>query len=152
MIKILKKYIQSASESCTTLNPQEKEERIKVAVCALLLEVAHADDEFSSDERDHIMSTIKDKFEITDQEAKGLLQNAETERSKSIDLWHFTNLINDNYSIDEKFHLIELLWEIVYADETLDQHEDYLLHKLQYLLNLDHEHLIAAKLRAKSKK
>ena len=52
--------------------------------------------------------------------------------------------------MEEKLQVIELVWEIAYADGLLDKHEDYLVHKLADLLRLTHQQLIEAKLKAKS--
>ena len=41
---------------------------------------------------------------------------------------------------------MELIWKVVYADGHLDQHEDYLAHKVSKLLRLSHAQLIQAKL------
>ena len=62
-----------------------------------------------------------------------------------MDYWQFARLINENYTMDEKVALIEMLWRIVYLDGNLDKHEDYLMHKLSRLLRLHHKQLIDAK-------
>jgi uncharacterized tellurite resistance protein B-like protein len=64
-----------------------------------------------------------------------------------VDLWQFTKLINENYSNEEKIKIIEILWQIVYVDGKMDQHEHYLMNKLQNLLRLTHDQLITAKLK-----
>ena len=128
-----------------------KKHDIKTAVCALLLEVAHCDDEFTDDERALIIETVKNKFDLSKEEANQLIETAEKEREESVDLWHFTNQINENYSNDDKFELMEMLWEVVYADSKLDQHEDYILRIMHKLLRLDHRTMIAAKINAKSR-
>ena len=84
---------------------------------------------------------------MSDEVAAELTEAADKERKNSIDLWKFTNLINENYSEDEKIRVVELLWKLVYADGKLEQHEDYLIHKLATLLEIRHDQLIAAKLR-----
>ena len=56
-----------------------------------------------------------------------------------------TNLINQNYSIEEKIRIIEMIWKLAYTDGKLDKHEDYLVHKLARLLRLTHKQLIEAK-------
>ena len=48
---------------------------------------------------------------------------------------------------EEKIEIIETLWRIVYVDGKMDQYEHYLINKLQNLLRLTHEQLIAAKLK-----
>lgn len=125
------------------------EHRIKTAVCALLLEIAYSDDTYSDEEKNLITESIKKKFGLSEKEAEELIETAEKARNDSVDLWHFTNLINENYSLENKIALIEMLWEIIYANKVLDQYEDQLIHKLANLLTLDHKYLIAAKLKAK---
>ena len=58
------------------------------------------------------------------------------------------DLISQNYTEVEKVRVVELLWKLIYSDGKLDQHEDYLVHRLASLLGLHHKQLIAAKLKA----
>ncbi|MDY6951413.1 MAG: TerB family tellurite resistance protein, partial [Thermodesulfobacteriota bacterium] len=60
------------------------------------------------------------------------------------------NLVNQHYSRQEKIQIIQMVWQIVYADQKLDKHEDYLVHKLSKLLRLTHKELIDAKLKVKA--
>ena len=76
------------------------------------------------------------------------MEAAKEELEGSIDLWRFTSLINENYTMAEKIEVIEEIWRIAYADGHLDKHEDYLVHKMADLLRLTHKQLIDAKLRA----
>ena len=130
---------------------QEKESThdIRIATCAIFLEMSQIDGEFSESERKHIISTLKKDYHISDEYAAALLEASHEELEGSIDLWHFTNLINQNYSMEEKLQIIENVWRIAYADGRLDKHEDYLVHKLAKLLRLRHKQLIEAKLKAK---
>lgn len=124
-----------------------KEEELRIATCALFLEIANIDDEFSEEERDRILSLIKSEYGLTDQQALELAKRSMEELEGSIDLWKFTNLINERYGEQEKIRVVEMLWRVVYADGKLDKHEDYLIHKLGSLLRLKHKQLIAAKLK-----
>ena len=121
--------------------------RLHIATCAILLEMAKIDGEFSDSERQNIISILKKNYHLADDEVSALIEASEEELEKSIDLWHFTNKINENYSPEEKMHIIETVWQVAFADGRLDQHEDYLMHKLAELLNIPHKHLIDAKLR-----
>jgi uncharacterized tellurite resistance protein B-like protein len=120
---------------------------IRLAVCALFLEMANIDGEFSGSERDHVISLLKRQYNLPDEHIPELMEASKKELKGSIDLWQFTNLINQNYSRQEKIQIIEMVWEIVYADGRLDQHEDYLVHKLAKLLRLTQKDLIDAKLK-----
>jgi uncharacterized tellurite resistance protein B-like protein len=120
-----------------------------VALCALFLEMAHIDGEFSESEKERILSMMKSEYGLSHGIVEEFMAAARKEREQSIDLWHFTNLINQNYSPEEKTNIIEMFWKVAYADGKLDSHEDYLLHKLAELLRLSHTQLIEAKLKVK---
>lgn len=124
---------------------------LRVAACALFLEMAQADGEFDASERDRIVGLIKREYGLSEETASALMRRASQEVEASIDYWQFTHLINSRYSLEEKIQLIEMMWKIAFADGKLDKHEDYLVHKLAELLNLDHKQLIDAKLRMKAK-
>ena len=73
---------------------------------------------------------------------------AEAERTASTDYFQFTSLINGAYSPEQKIRLIELLWRIAYANESLHRYEEHLVRKVADLLHVPHSAFIAAKHRA----
>jgi len=127
-------------ETCT-------EDRLSLATCVLLLEIAGADHEFSSEECERVIEILRKRFSLSQEDAEELIQIAQENRNKSFDLWKYTNQINSCCTPAEKQGIIEEIWRVVYADGALDAHEDYLVHKLARLLNLDHPQLIQAKLK-----
>ena len=135
------------SHSKDNKKPGNTPHDIRIATCAILLEMAKIDGEFSESEREDIFSIIKKRFDLSDDHILELITVSEEELKGSIDLWKFTNLINQNYSIDEKLQIIEIIWQVTYSDGKLDQHEDYLIHKLANLLRLSHKQLIDMKLK-----
>ena len=141
--KLLKKVQQN---SPTT--EQEELEKVQVATCVILIEVAKSDYDFSSIEKTTVEAIMKRDFQISAEAAEDLIEIAKRSRGESIDLFEFTNLINKNYSKEEKKKVIEGAWKIIYADKKLDKYEDHLIHRLAKLLRLDHEDLIEAKLKA----
>ena len=122
-------------------------DHIRIAACALFVEMAAIDGSFSESERESIISILRNDYALSDEHATALMEAADEELKRSIDLWQFTNLINQNYSKDEKIQIIETVWKVVYADGRLDKYEDYLMHKLAKLLRLSNEDLIDAKLK-----
>ncbi len=121
---------------------------IRVASCALLVEMTKIDGEFSDSEEEKLIFLLERDFGLSKTHAKELIDAARHELEGSIDLWRFTNLINQNYSLEEKIQVVETIWKVAYADGNLDKHEDYLVHKLAKLLRLTHKQLIEAKMRA----
>ncbi len=149
MIDIVKKIFGKSCEDETEKGRSQRIHDIRIASCALLLEMANIDGEFTLSERESIISIMKGDFDLSEEYAKALVEASNDELEGSIDLWQFTNLINQNYSIEEKMRILETVWEVAYKDGKLEKHEDYLMHKLANLLRLSHKQLIDAKLRAK---
>ncbi|MBL7178468.1 MAG: TerB family tellurite resistance protein [Desulfobacteraceae bacterium] len=147
MIDLVKRFFSRSGEDVHADQQREKPHDIRIATCALLLEMAHIDDEFSESEQENIILILKRDHQLSDEYATELIQATEEELKGSIDVWKFTNLINQNYSMEEKNQIIEMVWKIAYADGRLDKHEDYLVHKLAKLLRLTHNQLIDAKLK-----
>ena len=148
MINLVKKFFGKRAKN----SPAEREESVhdvRIATCALLLEMSRIDGEFSESERECILSIIKKEYEVDDEYITAIIETADTELQGSVDLWQFTNLINHNYTQEEKIEIIEMVWRIAYTDGSLDKHEDSLVHKLANLLRLTHRQLIDAKLRVR---
>lgn len=122
---------------------------LQVATCALLLEAAHADSEFSEEEEKAIAKMVGARFGLDDAQTAELLHVADEERRQKGDLYQFARLINENFARPRKLAILELLWQVVYSDGVLEAHEDALMHKLGTLLGVRHEELMALKLKVK---
>jgi uncharacterized tellurite resistance protein B-like protein len=120
---------------------------IRLAACALLLELAHADDEFTEGERVHLKGAVRRQFGLDDQEAVELMELAEKQRQEAVDLWTFTNLVAEHYSLGQKMVLAEAMWGLVYSDGELASREDYLMRKISGLLRLEPGYLAEARKR-----
>lgn len=127
------------------------DQKLHIAACALLLELAHADDEFSEDERNHIAAVLQRHFALDSETADELMQLAEQERSSAIDLFQFTNLIRNSYDLGQKTLLAEIMWGLVLTDGEIARHESYMLRKIANLLDLKPGYLAQARKRAAEK-
>jgi len=119
-------------------SPEEEvgEEDVRLAACALLIEIAHADDDFTEDERQHLTSAVRRQYGLEDEEAEQLIELAEQARASAVDLWQFTKLIKQNYSLGQKMVLVEVMWGLVYSDGELSSHEESLMRRVCHLLDL----------------
>ena len=120
---------------------------LTLAECVLLLEIARADDEFSDEERDHLLETMQQRHSLSEEEANDLIELATQTREESLDHWQFTNRVNETHDKDERITIMEEIWRIIYTDGRLDAHEDYLVRKMANLLRLSHSEMIDAKVR-----
>lgn len=130
----------------TTESVAEKD-RIQVATCVLLLEMAHSDGEFQDMEAALVRDLLQNKFDLSQAAMDELMTIAQRERKESLDLHQFARQINENFSREEKLEVMDVLWRIIYADGVLDKYEDYLVRKLATLLRLSHREMIEAKVR-----
>lgn len=124
---------------------------IQLAACALLLELAHADGEFSLAEQRHIEGALIRHFGLDPATAAELMELAAAERDRSIDHFQFTRLIADQYDLGQKMVLAEVMWGLVLTDGTISEHEQYLTRKISNLLDLEPGYLSTAKASAEQK-
>jgi uncharacterized tellurite resistance protein B-like protein len=109
-------------------------DELRLALTALLVEAACSDDRFNEAERAAIGKLIERRFNLSHVDALALLAAAETTASKSAELFHFTRIINERLSLEQRVELIEMLWEVAYADRVLDEYEDSLLRRIGGLI------------------
>lgn len=147
MIERIRDFLGRVAGQGFSENKEERNHQTLVAACALLIEMANADGKFSEAEKVRIMDILKHEYQLSDDLADSLVEVANHELEDSIDLWRFTNLVNEHFTTEQKLQVIEMVWRVAYTDGKLDQHEDYLAHKLATLLRLTHQELIQAKLR-----
>jgi len=117
----------------------------QLAACALLIELAHADGEFSPQERAHIEAAMGRHFSLDPAAVHKLLELAEVERSKSIDHFQFTRVLREQLDLGQRMVLAEVMWGVVLTDGQVGDHEGYLLRKLGHLLDLAPGYLARAR-------
>ncbi len=145
MLDIVKRFFSPADEKPSARGSAGTGHDLQMAVCALFVEMARIDESFTAEEMAAVIDILKAKYGLSAENATAMIAAAEAELEASVDYWQFARLINENYTMDEKVAIIEMLWRIVYLDGNLDKHEDYLMHKLSRLLRLHHKQLIDAK-------
>jgi uncharacterized tellurite resistance protein B-like protein len=118
---------------------------VQLAACALLLELAHADNEFSAEEQQHIESTLQRHFGLDQTAGAELIRLAEAARSKSLDHFQFTRLVAAEYSLAQKMVLAEVMWGVILADGRLSDHETHLVRKMASLMQLEPAYLAEAR-------
>ncbi len=123
--------------------------RLQVAAAALLIEMMRMDARIEDVEREAVIRAIRDHFDLTREETESLLALAEQEAQRATDYYQFTSLINREFTPAQKERMIELMWQVAYADGEIDKYEDHLVRKIADLLYVPHSAFIAAKLRAR---
>ncbi len=128
--------------------PEELRRKVHIAACALMLELAHADDDFSDAEREHIDAVVQRHLGLESDAARLLMELAEEERQNARDVYQFTSLIRDSYDLGQKTLLAEIMWGVILADGQIQRHEGRVLRKIASLLDLEPGYLAEARRRA----
>jgi uncharacterized tellurite resistance protein B-like protein len=124
------KSLLSASGPVPSHSFQERQ----LAAAALMVEAATMDSEFETQERARIQQLLQNHFALSDLEATQLLAEAETAAAASVE-WHsFTRAIKNGFEPAERIALIEMLWEVAYADGVLHDYEASLLRRITGLI------------------
>ena len=106
----------------------------QVAAAALMVEAARLDGSFTDVERDRIQKLLVERFQLTPWLAGELLARAERTATESVAWQGFTRAIKDGLAPDERVGVIEMLWEVAYADGALHDYEASLLRRVAGLL------------------
>jgi uncharacterized tellurite resistance protein B-like protein len=148
MLDALQHFFHGRAVPAAGAGPSHPPAPVQVAACALLLELAHADGDFSESEREYLHNALSRHFGLDAAALEELLRVAETERSQAIDHFAFTHEIARQYDLGQKMVLVEVMWGVILADGKLATDEAYLIRKIANLLDLEPAYLSEARNRA----
>lgn len=123
---------------------------IDLATAVLMVEVSRADFHEDDVERQRIRELLLRHLSLCEEEVDALLQNAEKEADNITSLQHITRMMNEQLDLNGKIRVIELMWEVVYADGVKDAYEEHLMRQVSDLLYIPHEFYIKARWRAEN--
>ena len=124
------------------------QDELQLAVAALLLEAAVVvDNRFDETERNAILRILERRFGLAAADAEAVLATAKARVENSSQLFRFTSTINDRLPRERRVEVIEMLWQVAYADRVLDPLEDSLLRRVAGLIDVSDRDRGDAKLR-----
>ena len=119
----------------------------RLAAAALLIHVVMIDGQESQSEHDALRRVLRDQFDLDDAETEELISVARAADSEAIDLYRFTSLINRRLDEAGRLRLVEMMWEIVYADGRMNEFEDNIVWRAADLLGISANDRIALRRR-----
>jgi len=120
---------------------------LPIAVAVLLVEAARMDDRFDDAERKVIERLLAAKFQLTPEQTRELVRKAVETGDRSNQLYPFTRVAVERMELAQRIGLIEMLWEVAYADGVLDPDEDALLRRVAGLIYVSDVDRAAARIR-----
>ena len=122
---------------------------LQLATAVLLIDVMRSDGNTSDAERAQALTALRQRFALSEEALAQLMAQAEQTAMHANDYYSFTSLMNDECTQDQKIQVVEFMWQVAYADGTLDANEHHIISKIAGLLHVTHGEYIAAKMRAK---
>jgi len=108
----------------------------RLAAAAMLVHAATIDGEMSSAERNKLHVVLKQRFDLDDAATAELIAKATAAEHEAVDLYHFTHTLNRALNDAGRARVVEMMWEIVYADGQRDELEDNLVWRAADLLGV----------------
>ena len=122
---------------------------LQLATAVLLFDVMRSDTKITAVERAQTIGSLRTRFALSEDALAELMAQAEQTARSANDYFSFTSLMNEQYTQAQKIQVVEFMWQVAYADGTLDANENHLISKVAGLLHVTHGEYIGAKLRAK---
>jgi uncharacterized tellurite resistance protein B-like protein len=119
----------------------------RLAATAILVHAAAIDGEMSQAERGKLQAVIKKTFDFDDATTDDLIAQATAAEHEAVDLYQFTRLLNRTLDEPGRARIVEMMWQIVYADGSRDELEDNLIWRAADLLGVPSRERIALRRR-----
>jgi uncharacterized tellurite resistance protein B-like protein len=108
----------------------------RLAAAALLVHAAAIDGDVTDAEREELHAVIRQQFKLDEATTDELVAEATEAENESIDLYHFTSLVNRSLDEEGRRRVVEMMWEIAYADGDVDEFERNLIWRAADLLGV----------------
>jgi uncharacterized tellurite resistance protein B-like protein len=117
----------------------------RLAAAALLVHLISVDGEVSETEKAKLRSLLKSRFELDDAAVGELIETATRAEGEAVDIYQFTSRIMR--AVDEKgrARIVEMMWELVYADDRISEFEESVVWRSADLLGISANERIALK-------
>lgn len=109
---------------------------LRIAAAGLLLEAASTDGMLETLERNRVATAIGEHFQIEPDEVEEILEAGEKRVDDAVDIYGFVRIISEHFDEDERVSMMEMLWDVAYADGVLHSHEANLIRRVSGMLGM----------------
>jgi uncharacterized tellurite resistance protein B-like protein len=124
----------------------------RIVVAALMFHVMDADGDRHTAEIEALRDLLRSTYALDETELASITQAGESADRDAVDLYSFTSVLNRHLSSDQKHRLVELLWEIVYADGHYHELEDSVVWRIAELIHVERRERIALRQRVEARR
>jgi uncharacterized tellurite resistance protein B-like protein len=124
----------------------------RIAAAALLVHLMSIDGDASQTEQRKLRSLLAGRFELDDAAVDELIETATRVEGQAVDIYRFTSLIMRSVDDKGRARIVEMMWELVYADEKVSEFEESMVWRSADLLGVSSTERIALKNRVAGSK
>ncbi|MFI0473866.1 TerB family tellurite resistance protein [Halomonas sp. HMF6819] len=124
---------------------------LELATAALLCEIVRADYEQAPEEQAALKHMLMTRYRLNEAQVSELMALAEAQVNEAVDHYQFVSLVKEHYDYAQRFELVALMWQLAWADGSVDPLEEHRIRRLADLLYVSHSDFIRAKLQAEER-
>ena len=146
MFERIKKYIEDLVAADDRRQAQAfAADDYRLAAAALLVHVISVDGYIDDSEKVKMRSVLQKNFELSDQETDMLLSEAQRRDLEAVDLYGFTSVLKRKLDEEGRLRIVEMMWEMVYADGVVHEFEENTVWRTAELLGISSRDRISLK-------
>ena len=134
MLNAVRKFLSDIGASDRPDDDGVLDERL--AAVALLVHMSGIDGDFSKDESVKLRSLVKGRFGLEESAADKLIADAREADIEAVDLYGFTSVLKSQLDEAGRARIVEMMWEMVFADGEVHEFEDNLVWRVAELLGV----------------
>lgn len=112
------------------------EDDYRLSAVALLIHVANVDGETDALERARLKAVVKERFGLDATTTAELIEKAERSDRDAVDFYQFTSVLKRTLDDDGRLKVIEMMWDIAFADGVADEFEENTIWRVAELLGV----------------
>lgn len=133
MLNFLKSLFDDAPQDL----PADEGHAKALAAATLFFEAAASDGTLAPIELERISHLLITRFDLDEADVTAICSQAQRRQREAIEMSNFTRDAKNRFTPDERIELMEMLWEVAYADGVLEDFEANLMRRLSGLLYVD---------------
>ena len=124
-----------------------EENDYRLAAAALLIHASTIDGNMTANERSKLRDVLKSRFALDDAATDELIDVSTLAENEAVDLYRFTSVLNRSLDEPGRLGIVEMMWEMVFADGRMNEFEDNLMWRVADLLGVSSRDRIALRRR-----
>jgi uncharacterized tellurite resistance protein B-like protein len=135
MLELLKEFLGEVGSGSKAADRFDHND-YRLAAAALLIHISMIDGETSPRERESLHAVLKREFSLDDETTDELIEAATAADREAVDLYSFTSLLNRSLNEEGRRRIVEMMWQIVFADGRMNEFEDNIVWRASDLLGV----------------